>query len=185
MADLLARGFAVVAFDWRGQGLSQRRIGNPRKGHVRSFDEYRLDLEAIRDEVLIPVMPEPHFALCHSMGGAIALAAAAEDRLPFRRFVTTAPMIALSITRWPKGASRLAFLLNILGFGRSFVPGGGKPISRLPFAGNLPHGRSAPLRPQRRGVDGGGRGGCRAPRPSPGCGPPSASWTASGRRTSA
>ena len=41
VGDLLLRGFAVATFDWRGQGLSARRLGNPRKGHVRRFDDYR------------------------------------------------------------------------------------------------------------------------------------------------
>ena len=60
--DLRGRGFAVAAFDWRGQGHSGRQVGSPRKGHVRHFDEYRKDLEAIRDHVLIPHLPEPYFA---------------------------------------------------------------------------------------------------------------------------
>jgi len=137
VGDLLLRGFAVATFDWRGQGLSARRLGNPRKGHVRSFDEFRRDLDAVRDQLLISYMPEPHFALCHSMGGAIALNAAAEEWLPFRRLVTTAPMIGLAVTKRPKAAARLAFFLNALGFGRSFIPGGGETsIARKPFKGN-------------------------------------------------
>src|SRR5262249_3752533 len=43
--DLRTRGFAVATLDWRGQGGSQRALKNPRKGYVRSFDEYHLDLE--------------------------------------------------------------------------------------------------------------------------------------------
>src|SRR5438876_12436703 len=42
--DLRARGFAVAMFDWRGQGLSERALRNPRKGYVRSFNDYGLDL---------------------------------------------------------------------------------------------------------------------------------------------
>jgi len=135
--ELRERGFAVAAFDWRGQGHSGRQVGNPRKGHVRRFEDYRLDLDAIRDHVLIPHMPEPHFALAHSMGGAIALQAAADGALPFRRLVTTAPMVALCLIRTPKTAVVTAQLLYLLGFGKAFVPGGGETsIARLPFAGN-------------------------------------------------
>ena len=32
--DLRARGFAVATLDWRGQGLSERALRDPRKGHV-------------------------------------------------------------------------------------------------------------------------------------------------------
>ena len=35
--DLRARGFAVATLDWRGQGMSERALRNPRKGYVRSF----------------------------------------------------------------------------------------------------------------------------------------------------
>ena len=135
--ELRRRGFAVVAFDWRGQGHSGRRVGNPRKGHVRRFADYRMDLEAIRDQVLIPHMPEPYFALAHSMGGAIALQAAADGWLPFRRLVTTTPMVGLCLIKPLRTAVISAQVLSLLGFGRSFVPGGGETsIARLPFAGN-------------------------------------------------
>src|SRR3954462_12570212 len=73
IADLRRRGFAVAAFDWRGQGGSGRQVGDPRKGHVSTFDAYRRDLEAVWDQVLEPLMPKPYFGLAHSMGGAIAL----------------------------------------------------------------------------------------------------------------
>ena len=76
---------------------------SPSRAMCGSFSHYRRDLEAVRDQVL-PDMPEPHFALAHSMGGAIALDAAYEGWLPFRRLVTTTPMIAL-VHRRP---SRLA-----------------------------------------------------------------------------
>lgn len=137
IGELLQRGFAVVAFDWRGQGLSERQVRNPRKGHVRRFADFRHDLEAVRDQVLVPHMPEPHFALAHSMGGAIALSAAHESWLPFRRLVTTTPMIALSMIRAPRMAALLVRVLRWLGFGKAFVPGGGETsISTMPFKGN-------------------------------------------------
>ncbi|MBZ6077377.1 alpha/beta fold hydrolase [Microvirga puerhi] len=137
IGELLQRGFAVVAFDWRGQGLSDRQVRNARKGHVRRFADYRLDVEALRDQVLIPHMPEPHFALAHSMGGAIALNAAYESWLPFRRLVTTTPMISLSMIKTLRTAAILDRLLRWLGFGKAFVPGGGETsISTMPFKGN-------------------------------------------------
>jgi lysophospholipase len=137
VGELLQRDFAVVAFDWRGQGHSGRQVKNPRKGYVRRFSDYRRDIEAVRDQVLIPRMPEPHFALAHSMGGAIALNAAYESWLPFRRLVTTTPMIELCIIKALRTASITARVLHLLGFGKSFIPGGGETsISRLPFAGN-------------------------------------------------
>ncbi|MFX6288900.1 alpha/beta fold hydrolase, partial [Acinetobacter baumannii] len=61
--ELRARGFAVVAFDWRGQGESDRRVDDPHKGHVARFDDYRLDLRAVAETILVPLMPEPHVGL--------------------------------------------------------------------------------------------------------------------------
>ena len=71
--DLRARGFAVAAFDWRGQGLSDHALKDRRKGHVRNFSEYAIDLGAIMEQVVLPDCPPPIFALGHSMGGAVAI----------------------------------------------------------------------------------------------------------------
>lgn len=137
IADLRRRGFAVVAFDWRGQGGSQRALRNPRKGDVRNFRDYARDLEAVVAQVLVPHMPRPWFGLAHSMGGAIYLAAAHDGRLPFARAVLVAPMIDIVATqgkRWPRA---LGFALRWIGLGRDFVPGGGETsVMTKPFAGN-------------------------------------------------
>ena len=69
MRELRARGFAVATFDWRGQGLSDRALDDPRKGHVGDFSEYELDLEVFMNEVVLPDCPPPLFAIGHSMGG--------------------------------------------------------------------------------------------------------------------
>lgn len=137
IAELRARGFCVVAFDWRGQGDSGRQVRDAHKGHVRRFDDYRLDLAAVTEQILVPSMPEPHFGLAHSMGGTVALTGAAEGWLPFRRLVTVAPMLKIRMVRWPAAASVLARTLHRLGLGRCYTPFG-KPtsIATMPFAGN-------------------------------------------------
>lgn len=126
IGELRRRGFAVVIFDWRGQGGSRRWLSNPRKGDIRDFAHYRRDLEAITSEVLVPHMPRPWFGLAHSMGGAIYLAAAHDGAAPFARMVLCAPMIELAVSEgksWPRA---LAILLRMTGLGRHFIPGGGE-----------------------------------------------------------
>lgn len=135
--ELLARGFAVVAFDWRGQGGSWRPLREARKGHVASFRHYRRDLAAIAERMARRECPAPFFALAHSMGGAIALEAARRGTLPFERLVISAPMLGLAGLKRPRLTAFTARALARLGFARMWIPGGGEtsPTTK-PFAGN-------------------------------------------------
>ncbi|MGD9846638.1 MAG: alpha/beta fold hydrolase [Variibacter sp.] len=136
--DLQARGFAVATLDWRGQGLSDRALGDSRKGHVRRFSEYDADLETFMREVALPDCPPPHFALAHSMGGAVMLRLAHKGRNWFERMVLSAPMIALAGRANSRAARMTARVLSLAGFGGSFIPGGGATaIPSLPFEGNV------------------------------------------------
>ena len=138
VGELLGRGFAVAAIDWRGQGGSTRQLRNPRKGHIDDFSLYERDLSALVDDVLGPSCPQPWFGLAHSMGGAIMLGVAHAQRCPFERLVLTSPMIALAGRRNPWLIRFTAEALDTLGLGGAFVPGGGsKPASTLPFLGNV------------------------------------------------
>ena len=124
VGELLARKLSVVAFDWRGQGLSERELPNRFKGHIDDFSIYERDLDAILAQVLEPFCPRPWFALAHSMGGAIVLAQARAGRSPFARIVTTAPMIDLYGLHFPRASRALAELLNAMGLGAAFIPFG-------------------------------------------------------------
>jgi lysophospholipase len=136
ITELRRRGLHVVAFDWRGQGGSDRSTGNGRKGHVRRFGDYLRDLDAVMAEIM-PKMPRPWFGLAHSMGAALCLEAARQNRLPLNRLVALAPMIGLSMVKRPKLAKAVAFVLDKLFMGTSFVPGGGETsLATRPFAGN-------------------------------------------------
>jgi lysophospholipase len=135
--ELLARGFAVAAIDWRGQGGSQRQLKNPHKGHIDDFSFYEHDLSALVDDVLGPSCPQPWFGLAHSMGGAIMLGIARAGRCPFERLVLTSPMIGLAGQRFRRLNRFLVETLDTLGFGGAFAPGGGsRSYSVEPFAGN-------------------------------------------------
>ena len=137
-AELLARGLSVVAFDWRGQGLSARELSNPRKGHIDDFSFYERDLDAVVAQALEPFCRRPFFAIGHSMGAAVLLVQARAGRSPFERLLLTAPMIGLGGLRFPNGARALAEALDIAGLGSAFMPGGRSraPMS-LPFPINL------------------------------------------------
>ena len=57
--DLRARGFAVHALDWRGQGGSGRMLDDTRKGHVVSYKDYLSDLDLFLEESVLPDAPGP------------------------------------------------------------------------------------------------------------------------------
>jgi len=137
IGELLARGFCVVAFDWRGQGGSQRALQNPRKGHVDNFTLYWQDITTVQQQIL-PHCPKPWFALGHSMGGAILLDMAGSQVNIFDRLVLTAPMIDIFGLKHPKASRLLIAALDALGLGGAYAPGGGDTAgSTLPFAGNV------------------------------------------------
>ncbi len=138
IGDLLVRGFTVVAFDWRGQGLSSRPLRNRLKGHVGDFARYRDDLAAVTTQILEPFCPRPWYALAHSMGGTAALHFAAERPDVFERMVLSAPMIDLAGLRNPNLTRAVARIARHLGFGRGFIPVGRRRALFLStFPGNV------------------------------------------------
>src|SRR5262245_34859592 len=74
--ELHARGFAVATMDWRGQGLSDRKLSDRRKGYIANFLQYDTDLSTFMKQVVLPDCPPPYFALAHSMGSAMLMRAA-------------------------------------------------------------------------------------------------------------
>ncbi len=138
IGDFQQRGFAVATFDWRGQGGSQRLIGNRRLGYVDTFDDYWTDLKSFHGAILLPDCPPPYYLVGHSMGGLVGLVAGARDRMMFERIFLSAPMVGLNLQ--PGWHARMALIAEILSFiGLGQVPVGrreDKPASQMSFAGN-------------------------------------------------
>ena len=92
--ELQAMGFAVVILDWPGQGLSARLLDDTKKGHIDRFETFMGALAnglAALDERL----PRPYVSVAHSMGGAIALAAIADELVKVDAAAFSAPMWGL------------------------------------------------------------------------------------------
>ena len=103
VGNLRARGFAVYALDWRGQGRSGRVLKNPRKGHVVSYDDYLRDFDLFLERLVIPEAPRPIVVLAHSMGGHIVLRHRAEHdtrAAPYfaEGIALSAPMVDILMT---------------------------------------------------------------------------------------
>jgi lysophospholipase len=127
--DLRERGFAVAMIDWRGQGHSSRRLRDPRKGYVRDFSDFEIDVETFVQQVVLPDCPPPHFALAHSMGGAVMLRVAHAGKRWFDRMVLSAPMIDLPGRGTSFPARALLRLLRLTGQGGRYIPGGNDTLS--------------------------------------------------------
>ena len=127
--DLRDRGFAVAMIDWRGQGHSSRRLRDPRKGYVRDFSDYEVDVETFVQQVVLPDCPPPFFALAHSMGGAVMLRVARAGKRWFDRMVLSAPMIDLPGRRTALPTRALLRAMRLMGQGGRYVPGGSDALT--------------------------------------------------------
>jgi lysophospholipase len=133
--DLRDRGFAVAMIDWRGQGHSSRRLRDPRKGYVRDFSDFEIDVETFVQQVVLPDCPPPYFALAHSMGGAVMLRVAHSGKRWFDRMVLSAPMIDLPGRTTSFPARAFLRIMRLAGQGGRYVPGGSDVLTQ-PFINN-------------------------------------------------
>ncbi|MEO0730941.1 MAG: alpha/beta hydrolase, partial [Pseudomonadota bacterium] len=127
VSDLRRRRFAVVVFDWRGQGGSERMLSDPHKGHVSRFQHYEDDAMRVFNTLVSGQLPEPYICLAHSMGGNVALRLAARSDCPFSRIVASAPLLAVHPKRLrvPEPlAYGFAQSMRAIGLGHRYVPGG-------------------------------------------------------------
>jgi len=135
--ELQARGFAVATMDWRGQGHSSRKLPDPRKGHVESFADFEIDVEAFMRQVVLADCPPPYFALAHSMGGAALLRVAHSGKRWFERTVLVSPMIDFPGARASLPVRILIRTLRLAGLGSCYVPGSNIDRARASnFPGN-------------------------------------------------
>ena len=103
--DLRERGFAVAMIDWRGQGHSSRRLRDPRKGYVRDFSDFEVDVETFVQQVVLPDCPPPFFRAGAFDGRCGDAAGRARRQARVDRMVLSAPMIDLPATApgWRRG----------------------------------------------------------------------------------
>lgn len=150
---LWQRNWAVIAFDWRGQGGSTR---HPRPllsrvqgcGHVGDFAEYCRDLSALFEHCVVPSLPQPYLLFGHSMGGCIAALSLAEKRfcLPVDAFAglfLVSPMFGIRLSGLKR---RFVSRVNKVSRGLAAVPFWSRREAGIdpPFADNSV--TSCPLR---------------------------------------
>lgn len=137
--DLASAGYSALVIDWRGQGLSDRLLDDPLKGHVADFPDYQMDVQAALDCARDAGLPEPYFLIAHSMGGAIGLRAVMQD-LPVRGAVFSGPLWGVKFPLWARPvAGLLGTLSSWFGLGEGYAPSTSPEpyILTAPFHDNL------------------------------------------------
>jgi len=114
--ELGVRGFEVVSMDWRGQGASERRSYGNRAGHVRTFEEYDTDLNALMLQAVEPIQrelekPLPVIVLGHSMGAHMLLRYVHEHPRRFVCGVALAPMLEVKTGKYSPAMTQLVTTL--------------------------------------------------------------------------
>ncbi len=137
--EFAARGYAMAAIDWRGQGIADRMLDDSAPGHVLHFGDYQKDVAVLVDWLKREKLPEPWFLVGHSMGGCIGLHALHEG-LPVKAVTFSAPMWGIKM----QAAMRpLAWTLGTLaprvGLGGCLTPSTSREtyVLTAPFEDNL------------------------------------------------
>ena len=107
IGNLLARGFCVLAHDWRGQGLSARLLPDRLKGHARAVEEFLDDydrlIDAYKDQ-----MPKPWIMVGHSMGAALNLLTLENGDDRFAGALLCSPMLRIKTGKRSMWSVKLA-----------------------------------------------------------------------------
>ncbi len=132
-AVLVRNGLDLWTLDWRGQGMSERALSDPQKGHVLDYQTYLDDLDQfVREVTDLPERNGKTLMLAHSMGGHIGLRYLHDHPGLFDKAVFLAPMINISVNRTSLRA--INRVINLLGFGEAYALGTGRfrPIFENP-----------------------------------------------------
>ncbi len=142
VTELRARGFCVIAHDWRGQGLSQRLLPDRLKGHADSPADFAADHRALLD-AFADRLPQPWIALAHSMGGALVMLALAEGEGRLAAALLTAPMLGVATGAAPGwAASGIARLMRLTGRAAAYALPASDPLSGWTEGNPLTHDRA-------------------------------------------
>ena len=138
VAQFAKRDLAVATCDWRGQGLSERYPRHHQIGEVDAFSDYQKDVAALIQFAKDQGMPEPYYALGHSLGGGILLRAL-HNNLPVEKALFSAPMWGIQVPVVLRSVSSVVIAIyRALGAETRLAPGRdlGNYVELQPFEGN-------------------------------------------------
>ena len=124
ISALQARGFHVGAFDFRGQGLSQRLLPNRRAGYVQDFAHFQNDYDAAYQQFRDIVGETPMVVLGHSMGGLATTRFVSRRQSELVGAILSPPMLGLALSPfWSWTAWIVSNVFTGVGFGARYVQG--------------------------------------------------------------
>ena len=112
IGDFLARGFCVLAHDWRGQGLSARLTPDRLKGHARAVEEYLDDFSRLLD-AFEGRAPRPWMMVGHSMGACLNLLTLEEGESRIGAALLSSPMLRIKTGKRSLWSVRFAARWNV------------------------------------------------------------------------
>lgn len=104
--DLRTLGLNIIGFDWRGQGMSERLLLDPDKGHVDRFSDYINDMHFFLKEYREDMPNSPFILLAHSMGAHLSARYELEYPRTFNAMILSAPMLDIHTGSIPPSVAR-------------------------------------------------------------------------------
>jgi lysophospholipase len=112
IGNFLARGWCVLAHDWRGQGLSARLLPDRLKGHARAVEEFLDDYARLLDTWEARA-PKPWVMVGHSMGGVFNLMTLEGGETRFSGAILSSPMLRIKTGKRSMWSVKLAVRWNL------------------------------------------------------------------------
>ena len=132
----------IYVIDHRGQGLSERILGNNQKSHVEEFRFYGDDFKIfVNNIVKNEITHNRLFLITHSMGSAVAADSIMRHKLNFKAISHVAPMFKLRLEKSEVETLKdldvyCAPIIKWTGLCNKFIPGGGAFNPNFPFEQN-------------------------------------------------
>ena len=110
--EFLDKNYSVIAFDWRGQGLSERTTSFTERAFIKSFKRHDQDLKYILEKVINKYFQKPIIGIGHSMGGCLMLSAFYNHPKIFEKGILSAPMLGFKNEKFLRTASSIMNLFK-------------------------------------------------------------------------
>ncbi|MAU25074.1 MAG: hypothetical protein CL706_06670 [Chloroflexi bacterium] len=110
--EFINKNYSIIAFDWRGQGMSDHQLKDTHKAFIKDFKRHDKDLSLILKHIKEASFPEPLIGIGHSMGGCLMLSAFKDHPDKFSYGILSAPMLGFKNERFLRTASSIMNLFK-------------------------------------------------------------------------